>query len=500
MHLPGLEHAYFLQSLGMSIVHSFWQAGIFWFFYQIIVKTNKKLPAFIKYNISIVFVFSSFSWFVVTIFQTYFLLLNNQTALKLNYFESWVINFRFIDNTLPYLSIAYLVVLCYYILSFYKNLTFTRLLLNEGSKKAPVDVRLFTNKVAGQMGIKKKIEVWISEHVDVPSVTGFIKPIILLPAAFINQLSIQQTEAVLLHELAHIRRNDYLINILQSAVETVLFFNPFVILIGKTAKKERENCCDDCVIDFQYDRFEYAKALIFLEEQRQLMTENFALTATNGEKNLLQRIKRMFDIYPPDKINASQKVKLATSIAMLFFILFLSCSISVKQNNKEELKNLSEEITSIPTSSGSGPIEKYYKKEFASRPVTPTIKNMAKVITKKQTTKSLIDGPENEYVDAFINQDLLAQTEMIDAISSFVAEKDTPKSTYIVTIEEEQSGKTQNTIYYFELKNNEGETVIKPLIILKKTTKSSKITPLKTSRDSLPETSTRGFKRKRITS
>lgn len=500
MHLPDLEQAYFLQSLGLSIDHSFWQAGILWLFYQFIIRIDKKLPASIKYYISIVFVFFSITWFAVTLFQSYLLLLNNETSFKLYYITSRIFDFQFINNTLPYLAIAYLLMFFYYTLFFYRDLRYSRRLLNDGLKKTPVDLRIFTEKVAFHLGIKKKIEVWISENVYVPSVIGFIKPIILLPAAIANQLSIQQIEAILLHELAHIKRNDYLINILQSVVELVLFFNPFVISLGKIAKKERENCCDDCVIDFQYDRFEYVKALISLEEQRQLMTENFAMAATNGKKNLLQRVKRLFEINLSYKLNTLQKIKLATSGATLFLIISISLLISNSQNPKEQLKNLSKEIPIAPAFVRNVPPGNIYNTLLKNLTVTPVLKKKATEVTKKRTTKPPPHDPENEFVDAFINEDLLAPKGTIDAIPSQVAGIELPDKSYIVKIEEQQSGKKQTIIYFFELKNSAGKTDLKPLIILNKISSKDKITPQKTPKDSVQAPSNDGFKRKRITS
>ncbi len=499
MYLPDMEQIYFLQSLGFAIGHSFWQAAILWFFYQFIALQDRKLSANIKYNISIVFIFFSFTWFIVTIFQTYCLLLNSQPVFTLYYFEGWVFNLKFINNALPYLSIAYLLVLCFYILSFYKNLSYHWRLVNISLKKAPIDIRLFTNKVAFQLGIKKKIQVWLSENVDVPSVTGFLKPIIFLPAAITNQLTIQQTEAILLHELAHIKRNDYLINLLQSAVEVVLFFNPFVTFLGKTAKKERENCCDDCVIDFQYDSFEYAKALISLEEQRQLMNENFAMTATNGKKNLLKRVKRLFNNQPYTGLSSYQKIKLATTGVILLLIIFISFIISGGQNVKNDSKILSnspstatEFVTKLPKENGQ-------KAELISQPITK-LNTTASEITKRRSKKRPTTQPENGYVDVFINKELLAPTEESEAFSTQVAEKKVEISTYFVTIEEQQSGKKQTSIYYFELQNHEGKTVIKPLIILNKSVSKPDTLALTTTNDTSQDASKKKVKRKRITS
>jgi bla regulator protein BlaR1 len=120
-------------------------------------------------------------------------------------------------------------------------------------QKMPAEWRLFVNRIAGQLNIKKKIQVFLSDTVTTPLTIGFLKPVILIPVASINHLTTDQLEAVLLHELAHIKRYDYLVNIILSVVEISLFFNPFTQLLSKNIRKERENSCDDWVLQFQYD-------------------------------------------------------------------------------------------------------------------------------------------------------------------------------------------------------------------------------------------------------
>jgi len=208
----------------------------------------------------------------------------------------------------------------------------------------------------------------------------------------------------------------------------------------------------------------------------------------------------MFSIQPSNSLNILQKVKLVISGAMLFLIIFTTFLISVKKNTIEESKNMSKVIPIIPSFVGKTQTGNSYKFELTSRLVIPLSKNSSSGISKKRTTKPRVPEPENEYLDAFINEDLLAPVETVDAIPSQVAEKEIPNSNYIVTIEEQQSGKKQHTIYYFELKKREGKTVIKPLIIINKTSNRAKIRLLKTSKDNLNDTSSKEFKRKRITS
>lgn len=92
--------------------------------------------------------------------------------------------------------------------------------------------------------------LFLSEKMLIPFTAGFIKPMILFPVALLNRLSEEQVEAILLHEMAHIKRHDYLFNILQRIMEIVLFFNPMIWLLAKDIRREREFCCDDLVIDY----------------------------------------------------------------------------------------------------------------------------------------------------------------------------------------------------------------------------------------------------------
>jgi len=148
-------------------------------------------------------------------------------------------------------------------------------------------------QLSAQLKVVKKVALYFSAQVDVPLTIGYFKPIIIFPIALINNLDTEQTEAILMHELAHIKRHDYLLNILQCIMETLLCFNPFVWLISKTIRQEREYCCDDIVMDADYNNFTYSKALFLIAQQN---NQNYALAMASANKNkypLLNRIKRL---------------------------------------------------------------------------------------------------------------------------------------------------------------------------------------------------------------
>ncbi|MDB6021053.1 MAG: Peptidase BlaR1 [Pedosphaera sp.] len=145
-------------------------------------------------------------------------------------------------------------------------------------------------ELAHRLGITRPVRLLQSALVEVPTVIGWLRPVILLPASCVVGLTPAQLETILAHELAHIRRHDYLVNLLQSVVETVLFYHPAVWWVSRQVRAERENCCDDLAVEVCGDRVAYARALATLEELR-LAPAQLALAAAGPP--LLPRIRRL---------------------------------------------------------------------------------------------------------------------------------------------------------------------------------------------------------------
>src|ERR1700749_4616836 len=112
-------------------------------------------------------------------------------------------------------------------------------------------------QLAALMGIRQTISLLESGIAKVPMVIGHLKPVILIPIGLLTALSAEEVEAILVHELAHIKRRDYLVNMLQSLMEIIFFFNPAVLWISQLIKTERENCCDDMVVEQSSNRISY---------------------------------------------------------------------------------------------------------------------------------------------------------------------------------------------------------------------------------------------------
>jgi beta-lactamase regulating signal transducer with metallopeptidase domain len=152
------------------------------------------------------------------------------------------------------------------------------------------------SQLCGKLGIRWSVKLLESALVDVPTMIGWPRPVVLWPPALLSGLSVEQFEALLAHELAHVRRHDYLVNLVQTAIETLLFYHPAVWWLSRRIRHERECCCDDLAVSACGNRLSYARALATLEELRS-PARQLALAADGGR--LLTRIRRIIGLPAP---------------------------------------------------------------------------------------------------------------------------------------------------------------------------------------------------------
>ncbi|MCH7556102.1 MAG: M48 family metalloprotease [Planctomycetes bacterium] len=171
--------------------------------------------------------------------------------------------------------------------------------------------------LAERLRVKQTVQLMESALVQIPTVVGWLRPVILLPASALTGLSAEQLEAILAHELAHIRRYDYLVNILQTIVEILGFYHPAVWWISHKIRAERENCCDDLAVSISGDRVCYARALTSMEEIRAGRGQ-LAVAASGG--NLFRRICRLLGKDSGDKTGFSW-IPAATAILLIIALV-----------------------------------------------------------------------------------------------------------------------------------------------------------------------------------
>jgi bla regulator protein blaR1 len=329
-----------LQALGIALLNSLWQLALLWVLYQVITALLNKGKSSLKSILAVTLLIAGFGSFIA-IFISALSVPDHSIAVSLILIPenfSTESNDNLLQNLYPVIAFVYLVLLSIPFHRFIKNYRYVQALRTYGLNKIDIDKRLFVDRVAARLGITKKVKLWISEFVTSPATIGYLKPIILIPAAAITNLTPQQLESVILHELAHIRRNDYLINLLINFIKAILYFNPFAKAFVRIIEKERERSCDELVLQFQYDSKEYATALLTLEKEQQQRA--LAIAASGRTTDLINRVESILGISRQPTFSI---YKLAGVAAGLLVILFINALVFPGNNQKNGFKLLAFE-------------------------------------------------------------------------------------------------------------------------------------------------------------
>jgi beta-lactamase regulating signal transducer with metallopeptidase domain len=164
---------------------------------------------------------------------------------------------------------------------------------------ASPEVQAMVSRLASRLNLRRIVRVVESASVRVPIMIGWLKPVVILPTAVASGFTPDQVEALIVHELAHVRRHDYLVNLLQTMVETALFYHPAVWWVSKRVRTERELCCDDVAVTI-CDRLVYARALSDLAE---MAAPHLAMAASNG--SLVERVRRILGRPTPESTSGA---------------------------------------------------------------------------------------------------------------------------------------------------------------------------------------------------
>ncbi|HMU47830.1 MAG TPA: M56 family metallopeptidase [Chitinophagaceae bacterium] len=396
------NQANFFQSLGWAVLNSLWQMALLWVILQFILAVMaKSARPSLKSLLATIFLFTGFAWFVYTFLAA---LGNSSAGAAFTSLEFSGKRFNgdlnnLISRSLPVAAILYLVLLIGPVSGFIRNYRYVQVIRKYGLEKINVEWRMYVMKIAARLGIKKPVHIWISEYVTSPVTVGFLKPMILVPMAAINHLSPQQLEAVLLHELSHIRRYDYLLNLVLNSIQTILYFNPFVKAFVKVVEREREKSCDEMVLQFQYNSFEYASALLTLEKANYVPK---VLTMASGGKrdDLLQRIEKIMGVKKKQAFSFSKVSGFISGILCIFIINGL---IILGQAHKTKVSASLARIVSYPatTNQNSKPVN---NSDFASLKETnhPGIINSVHPKTEEPTSRDEVvnHGPMSDELSA----------------------------------------------------------------------------------------------------
>lgn len=186
--------------------------------------------------------------------------------------------------------------------------------------------------LAARLNITKSIEFRETTKILTPMVIGALRPVVLIPVGLLTGFSVSQVEAILAHELAHIRRNDYLVNLLQSVTEVFFFFHPALWWISERIRIERENCCDDIAIEVCGDKMSLAHALVKVAEWQSAPT--MAMAFASRKPLLLQRIRRVLGVAPKPVRSFAVLPVILIAVGMVIGVSVYAVGQNEKKNTK----------------------------------------------------------------------------------------------------------------------------------------------------------------------
>jgi bla regulator protein BlaR1 len=267
------------QVLGVSILHSLWQGLIVYILLRIVLAAIPSLSSIKKYNLAVAATLSITLWFAYTLISeiSVYNWVNLKSAplsallpylnlpVKTHYYGNIFYN---LNKYMPAVCTFYFAGLSAKLMQL--SWEWAKIRQIKRSLIPAVQMQQYINKFSKKLNITKHIQLKFSDLIDVPCMVGYFKPIILLPVSIATSLTACEVESILLHELSHIKRNDYLVNLLQQVITVMLFFNPFTQLINRIINQERENGCDDLVVEKTGKPLIYARALLKLEETNEV--------------------------------------------------------------------------------------------------------------------------------------------------------------------------------------------------------------------------------------
>ena len=330
-------------AISNTVLHSLWQISLISIFFFVIIKLKRNPSALFKYRAAISSLFISLACTIVSFIYFYNASMGmfteqeittlSTTAFSNQISVSGTFSFKaFLINNQSSISAVWLIgtllLLGRFVAGVLKIATLKSTALSSLDKR----LSYLTNTLSTKLNINKLVEIKESALIRTPIVIGHLKPLILFPVAVSTQLSMNEIEAILAHELAHVMRNDFIVNILQSLTEVLLYFHPCVWWLSSIVREERENCCDDIALLHIEDNLSYAKTLVKLQELQMHSIPNFALAFSGSKHHLKNRIMRILNQTSPSSFLREKLI----AIALLFTFVLTFANNSTKEVSFEE--------------------------------------------------------------------------------------------------------------------------------------------------------------------
>lgn len=348
----------FTSALGWTILHSIWQGALVAVIFALIMISFRKSSSNFRYTLSVIALLAVFGFSLTTFLTSYEIpqqidkdtlqtansqiLINLSQNTKAKNSETSLSYFGdYFEGHLPLIVSVWSLGIMILMLRFLGGLAYTQRLKYHHTQSAGDYWQGTLKYLMSELQMQKPVKLLESAMIKAPMVIGTLKPVILVPIGLLSNLPTQQVEMILAHELAHIKRHDYIINILQSIVEIALFFNPFVWWISANIRQERENCCDDIALNLTGDKMTFVKTLANIEAMR-LGTPELAMGFAGKKGSLMSRVSRL--------LNQNYR-KSSFSEGFWSAVVLVLCLVmaSMTFNTKVEEKDFEKDVKAIKT-------------------------------------------------------------------------------------------------------------------------------------------------------
>ena len=355
-----------LYALGWTVIHSLWQGTLLAVFLSILMMALEKQSARLRYEVACGALFTmlmmSLATFIIYLDQdldimkvTVTLTGNSlDSSLNIHQVESNFLQttfqsiITFFNDQLPLIVNVWLIGFLFFAFRMIGGIIHLNQLRHHNNFPADQLLQNKLNALIHRSALKHSVKIVESDLVKVPILIGHLKPLILIPIGTINLLTEEEVEAVLAHELAHIMRRDFSMNIFFTLVEILFYYHPGVWLMAATVRTERENCCDDLALFLCKNPLAYARALYKLEAaHKATRIPGLALSFSSQKNQLLHRVRRILN-QPQNKSNIMEKLITTSFLLLTIAVLSIGASTPLDKVDAHRIITTGVETLSHP--------------------------------------------------------------------------------------------------------------------------------------------------------
>ena len=434
-YLPAFLSPKLVEALGWTILHSLWQGALVAVLLSVLMILLHRHSARTRYAVAMAALFFTLFMAGVTFIHSYNQVPETVTVAKQTpkvqkstltapanakvanitttstakpvLRGAILVNFKYyFSKHLPLVVLVWLLGMLTMLLKFLGGLAYVQRLKHYKTYSVGLAWHTRLTTIAQRIGIHQSVRLLESAMVKTPMVIGYLKPVILLPFGTVAGLSPDQVEAILAHELAHVYRKDYLLNMLQTLVEILFFFNPATWWISDYVRIERENCCDDQAIALCGNSLTYARALTNLQAISGKAPQ-LAMGFAGKDGSLLGRIKRL--VQQPGLRPTFSEGFLAACVLMVGLTVF---SVSTLAGLPLPEENLNQDLAAAPVVNQKATVSEVNTE--ASTNLKASIYSITDSLTGEKSDLIIIKNKKGEITELYVDGQKIPKSDIAD--------------------------------------------------------------------------------------